>query len=92
MKLNPALIVCIFCAIVAIILLSIVAVQQPFPVFNGSSSNSSMVDTTQDIGATDSRYLWNNDGLALIAQAFVLFAAAAATLGLLKINEEKQHA
>lgn len=92
MKLNAALIVCIFCAIVAIVLLSIVAVQQPFPVFHGSASNSSMVDVTQDIGAADSRYLWNNDGLALIAQAFVLFAAAAATLGLLKINEEKQHA
>jgi predicted permease len=92
MKLNAALIVCIFCAVIAIILLSVVAVQQPFPVFHGSASNSSMVDVTQDIGGADSRFLWNNDGLALIAQAFVLFAAAAATLGLLKINEEKQHA
>jgi predicted permease len=92
MKLNAALIVCIICSIIAILLLAIVAVQQPFPVFHGSSSNSSMVDTSQNIGAADSRYLWNNDGLALIAQAFVLFAAAAATLGLLKINEEKQHA
>lgn len=92
MKLNAALIVCIICSVIAIILLAIVAVQQPFPVFQGSSSNSSMVDVTQDIGAADSRFLWNNDGLALIAQAFVLFAAAAATLGLLKIDEEKQHA
>jgi predicted permease len=92
MKLNAALVVCIFCSILAIILLSIVAIQQPFPVFHGSGSNSSMADITQDIGAADSRFLWNNDGLALIAQAFVLFAAAAATLGLLKINEEKQHA
>jgi hypothetical protein len=91
MKLNAALIVCIICSVIVIILLAIIAVQQPFPVFHGTS-NSSMVDTTQDIGAADSRFLWNNDGLALIAQAFVLFAAAAATLGLLKINEEKQHA
>lgn len=92
MKLNAALIVCIICAVIAIVLLAIVAVQQPFPVFHRTSGNTSMVDTTQDIGAADSRFLWNEDGLALIAQAFVLFAAAAATLGLLKINEEKQHA
>jgi hypothetical protein len=92
MKPNPFIIVCVFCAVFAVFLLSLIAIQQPFPVFNAANQTSNFVDITQDIGGEDSRFMWTNTGLALIAQAFVLFAAAAATLGLLKINEEKQHA
>jgi hypothetical protein len=91
MKLNAAFIVCILCAFVAMALFVVVALQQNFPIFNASVSNqtSSFVDVNGDVGAHDSQFMWNNTGLALIAQAFVLFAAAAATLGLLKGGEEK---
>jgi amino acid permease len=89
MKLNAALLICIICAILAIAVFAVVAVQQEFPVFSSSPQSGSFVSVSQDVGAEDSRFMWNNDGLALIAQAFVLFAAAAAALGLRKGEEEK---
>jgi predicted permease len=90
MKLTAAFIVCFICAAIAIVLFAAVALQQSFPVFNSSQAASS-VNVSGDVGAQDSAFLWNNTGLAVLAQAFVLFAAAAATLGLLK-NGEENHA
>lgn len=91
MKLNAAFIVCLICAAVAVALFAVVALQQSFPVFNSSQAASS-VNVSGDVGAEDSAFLWNNTGLAVLAQAFVLFAAAAATLGLLKNGEENNSA
>jgi hypothetical protein len=92
MKPNLAFIICIVCVVIALCLFALVALQHNFPIFNASTQNGSYVDVTQNVGAADSRFLWNNDGLALIAQAFVLFAAAAATLGLLKNNGGEKNA
>jgi predicted permease len=89
MKLTAAFILCLICAIVAIVLFASIALQQNFPVFTASNQAGNYVDVSGNVGAEDARFMWNNDGLALIAQAFVLFAAAAATLGLLKGGEEK---
>jgi len=89
MKLNAAFIICIIFSILAVFLFSLVALKQEFPVFSASNQTSSFVNVEGAVGAEDSRFMWNNDGLALIAQAFVLFAAAAATLGLLKAGGEK---
>jgi hypothetical protein len=90
MKLNAAFIVCLVCAVVAVVLFAAVALEQSFPVFNSSQAASS-VNVSGDVGGQDSAFLWNNTGYAVLAQAFVLFAAAAATLGLLK-NGEENHA
>ncbi len=92
MKLNIAFLVCLICAIVAITLFAVVATQQSFPIYKSSNQTSSYVNVTGNVGSEDSRFLWTNDGLALIGQAFVLIAAAAAALGLLKNDEEKYHA
>ena len=91
MKLNAILIACVLCAIITELLFVGVALQQDFPIFSASGTNqtTTFVDVNGDVGAEDSRFMWNNTGLALIAQAFVLFAAAAATLGLLRNGEEK---
>ena len=90
MKLNAILIACVLCAIITELLFVGVALQQDFPIFSASGPNqTTFVDVNGDVGAEDSRFMWNNTGLALIAQAFVLFAAAAATLGLLRSGEEK---
>jgi hypothetical protein len=92
MKVNIAFLVCLLCAIIAITIFAVVATQQSFPIYKSSNQTSGYVNVTGNVGSEDSRFLWNNDGLALIGQAFVLFAAAAAALGLLKIDEEKHHA
>jgi hypothetical protein len=91
MKLNASFIVCVLCTMIALIVFTVVAFQQDFPIFSAHGSNQTInfVDINGNVGAEDSRFMWNNTGLALIAQAFVLFAAAAATLGLLRSGEEK---
>jgi len=88
MKPDPLLVACIICVALSITLFTLLAVEHPFPVFSSADQTSTFVDSTANVGGEDSRFLWTNTGLALIAQAFVLFAAAAATLGLLKVNEE----
>jgi len=92
MKINVAFLVCLICAIVAIAIFAVIATQQSFPIYKSTNQTSSYVDVTENVGSEDSRFMWNNDGLALIGQAFVLLAAAAAALGLLKNDEEKHHA
>jgi hypothetical protein len=92
MKINPAFVVCAVCAVLAIAVFAVIATQHAFPLHSLANQNSSYVNLNQDVGAEDSRFMWNNDGLALIAQALVLFAAAAATLGLLNFGGEKQNA
>jgi hypothetical protein len=92
MKVKFASVVCVLCSIVAVALFVLVTIQQPFPIYGSSNQNSSYVSATEDVGAEDSRFMWTNDGLALIAQAFVLFAAAAAALGLLRKEDGENHA
>ena len=89
MKINPFYLACAIFAVLAIAIFAVIAIQQKFPIFTPSSQASSFVNTNGDVGAEDSRFMWTSDGLALIAQAFVLFAAATATLGLLKNGGEK---
>src|SRR4030042_2398002 len=92
MKPNIAFLVCLLCAIVAITIFAVIATQHSFPIYNSSNQTSSYVDVTGNVGSEDSRFMWTNDGLALIGQAFVLFAAAAAALGLLNAGGEQQPA
>ena len=92
MKLNLAFLAAVIFAILAVALFSIVAVQEEFPVFHPQNQTDNFVSISGSVGPEDSRFMWNQDGLALIAQAFVLFAAAAATLGLLKNRGEEHHA
>jgi hypothetical protein len=89
MKINAFYLVCAVFAVLAIAIFAFIALTQTFPIFTPSGQTSSFVGTSENVGAADSRFMWNEDGLALIAQAFVLFAAAAATLGLLKSGGEK---
>ena len=92
MKLNAAFLAAVIFAILAVALFAIVAFQEEFPVFHPQNQTGSFVSVNGEVGAEDSWFMWNQDGLALIAQAFVLFAAAAATLGLLKKRGEERHA
>jgi len=92
MKTKPLFLLSVICAVLVIALFSATALKDTFPIFNSSTQTGSYVNVNQNVGAEDSRFMWNNDGLALIAQAFVLFAAAAAALGLLKTAEEKKPA
>jgi hypothetical protein len=90
MKVNATATIGLLCAILAIAIFALIATQQSFPVFKSSMQTDRYVDITQSVGLEDSRFMWNFDNFALIGQALALFAAAAATLGLLRIDEEKK--
>jgi hypothetical protein len=90
MKVNVVLIIGAICAILAVAIFAVIAAQQTFPVFQSSAESGHFVNVNAAVGPEDSRFMWNSDNLALIAQAFALFAAAAATLGLIKAKEETQ--
>jgi hypothetical protein len=90
MKINLIVIVGILFALLAVAIFALVATQNPFPVFNYSTQTNHYVSVTQNVGPEDSRFMWNNNTLNLITQAFVLFAAAAATLAMLSTNKKEE--
>ncbi len=90
MKANTTMIIGLLFSILAIVAFAILIAQHSFPVFQASAQSTRYADVTQSVGLEDSRFMWNFDNFALIGQALALFAAAAATLGLLRIDEEKK--
>ncbi len=89
MKINSVLIVGAISVVLMIIVFVFVAAQTPFPAFKYATQTSHYVNLTSNIGPEDSRFMWTNYDLTLIAQAFVLFAAAAAALALLRTEHKE---
>lgn len=90
MKINVVMIVGLFFVLLAVAVFTFVAVQHPFSVFKYSTQTDHYVSVTQNVGPEDSRFMWNNNSLNLIAQAFALFAAAAGTLAMLRTDEKRE--
>ena len=89
MKINAVFIVGAIFVVLVIVPFVFVTNQSPFPAFKHASQTSHYVNTTSNIGPEDSQFMWTNYDLTLIAQAFVLFAAAAAALALLRANDKE---
>ena len=64
--------------------------QNSFPAFLYAPSNERLVSVTQPLGQAESDFLWTYRNTDLIAQAFVLFAAAAGCLAILRIEENRK--
>jgi hypothetical protein len=78
-------------SLMAIAFLTLIIIQHNFPAFEYATTSNHYVNITQDIGQENSRFMWTNRNVDLIAQAFVIFAAAAASLAMLRIEEKKEH-
>lgn len=80
-------------ALVAMVLFALIIAQSPFPTFQFASNSDRFINVAQDIGAQDSVFMWTNRTLDLVAQAFVIFAAAAGCLAILRTTgkEEDEH-
>jgi len=78
-------------SILAVIFFCFFISQNVFPAFKYALSDGNLVETTQPIGREVSLFMWNYRSIDLIAQALVLFAAAAGCLAILR-NEEKGEA
>jgi len=62
--------------------------QNSFPAFRYASSDERLINITQPIGIAESNFMWTYRSTDLIVQAFVLFAAAAGCLAILRLEED----
>jgi hypothetical protein len=76
-----------------IVVLGVFIIENSFPAFLYASTNelsTRAVSVTQSIGGAESNFIWKYRYTDLIAQAFVLFAAAAGCLAILRIEENRK--
>ena len=78
-------------ALVMVAFFGLIIAQSPFPKFSPSSRSERFINVTENIGSEDSSFMWTNRTLDLMAQAFVIFAAAVGCLALLRITEKKDN-
>jgi len=72
-------------------LFALILSQSAFPIFKfAASSSDRFINVTQNVGKQDSDFMWTSRTLDLAAQAFVIFAAAAGCLAILRV-EKKEH-
>ena len=90
MELNRITLAGLAVALLALGASILIVAQSPFPVFNGSNApgQNRFVNTSSDVGPSDSHFMWSNLSLDLLAQAFLIFAAAAGCLALLRPDEK----
>jgi hypothetical protein len=79
-------------ALLTVALFALIVIQSPFPVFKFASSSDRFINVTQNIGSKDSVFMWTDRTLDLVAQAFVIFAAAAGCLAILRATHKEEDA
>lgn len=67
---------------------SMLVILYEFPAFDYSMPSPELVDVSTSIGLGVSKFLWSYRLIDLIAQAFVLFAAAACCVVVLRTREK----
>lgn len=76
--------------VLAILVFSTIIVGYGFPTFEYALPSEELIEVeTTAIGPEVGRFLWTNRSIDLIAQAFVLFAAAVCCIALLRGGEKK---
>jgi hypothetical protein len=73
-----------------VLVLGVFIAQNSFPIFLHAPSNEPVASVTQPLGQAESNFMWSYRNTDLIAQAFVLFAAAAGCLAILRIEESRK--
>ena len=79
--------------VLAVLVFWMLVVESDFPAFKYVDPDQPpelVENDTSIIGQRVSRFLWNYRVIDLIAQAFVLFAAAACCMALLRVEERKR--
>ncbi|MGV9102829.1 MAG: hypothetical protein ACOC38_05205 [Promethearchaeia archaeon] len=69
--------------LLAIVTLSALLIQVPFPAFEYAIPADSLIEITRPIGEEMSEFMWSVRNIDLLAQAFVLFSTAVGSLAVL---------
>ncbi len=79
-------------SLMAIIAAFIFISQASFPAFTYAKNDWIKVGTSENVGSEIANFMWNYRSLDLLAQAIILFGAAAGCLAILREErEEKPH-
>lgn len=70
-------------AVIAVLSVAAFISRNPFQPFEYAPPTDRFLDTSQDVGVEDSRFMWSFRTMDLMAQAFVIFAASMACLAIL---------
>ncbi len=89
MKTNAIVVAGIIFALLAVAVFVVVASQSPFPAFHYATQSDHYINVNANVGPADSQFMWTNYDLTLVAQAFVLFGAAAASLAMLRTDDKE---
>lgn len=76
-------------AILFALVFSMLVFRYEFPAFEYAVSSTGLVEDSAEVGLEVSRFLWTYRLIDLIAQAFVLFAAAACCVAVLRAEKEE---
>lgn len=76
--------------VLVVLVFSMIVVRYEFPAFEYASQPAELIEIeTSTIGQEVSRFLWTYRLIDLIAQAFVLFAAAACCVAVLRTEKDE---
>jgi hypothetical protein len=79
----------VFALIAAAFLIALI-MRNPFPMSGLTAQSDRFVNATSNIGSQDSKFMWTNLSKDLAGQAFVIFAAAAGCLAVLRTAGTKE--
>lgn len=77
-------------AVLATLVFCYLIIGFEFPAFDYASPSTELVEVSKSIGQEVGSFLWTYRLIDLIAQAFVLFAATACCVAMLKPQEERE--
>jgi hypothetical protein len=90
MKVDRITLAGVLLVILAMAAVVTVITRHPFQPFSYAVPLNRLIDVTHDVGAEDSSFMWSYRSMDLIAQAFVIFAASAACLVMLRVGEKEE--
>ncbi len=77
-------------ALVAVAVSILLVAGSVFPTFSYSAPSDRYINVTGNVGPEDSAFMWTNRASDLMAQAFVIFSAAAGSLAILRMNGKRE--
>ena len=90
MRIDWVRVVGLTVTVLSVLIFSILIIRHEFPAFEYATPSEELVKIDMgEIGSGVSRFLWTYRLVDLIAQAFVLFAAAACCVAVLRAEEKE---